>query len=53
MTQSIKAFNIRLPKDIWIFLKKMAAEQEKSMTEIISTCLTKYKEKCEKKVDIE
>ena len=40
---AIKTFNMRMPRDLWIFLKKTAAEQEVSMTDIIIRCVDKYK----------
>lgn len=47
---NIKAFNIRIPKDIWVFLKKKSIDQEKAMNAIVIDCLEKYKKKCEKKL---
>ena len=47
----MKAFQVRLPREIWVFLKKKAAEGDISMANIIIDCLTKYKKKCEKGVD--
>ncbi len=44
----IKAFNVRLSKELWAFLKKQSAEQEKSMNGIIIKCLEKYKKTREK-----
>ena len=49
MTES-KAFLIRIPKDLWLFLKKKSAQKEMSMNQILMECLTKYKEKSKKKV---
>jgi hypothetical protein len=49
-TQTTKAFQMRMPKDIWLFLKKTAADQERSMMDIILTCVEKYKKRCEKKL---
>lgn len=46
----IKAFNIRIPKDMWVFLKKKSIDQEKAMNAIVIDCLEKYKKKCEKKL---
>lgn len=48
--QELKTFNVRLPKDLWLFLKKESADQETSMCEIILTCLTKYRKNKEKKL---
>lgn len=45
----LKYFNMRLPKDVWMFLKHSAVSQELSMTDIIVTSLEMYKKKLEKK----
>lgn len=50
MASIIKTFSLRLPKEIWTFLKKQTIEQEKSMNHIILDCLEKYKKKLEKKI---
>jgi predicted DNA-binding protein len=47
--QPIKAFQVRLPKDIWVFLKKISAEQERSMNTIIQECVNKYIKKVDSK----
>lgn len=46
----IKTFNMRMPKETWRFLKKVAAEQERSMGEIIISCVEKYKKRLENKL---
>ncbi len=46
----IKHFNMRVPKDIWLFLKNAAAEQDTSMMEIIMEQIKKYKKNYEKKL---
>ncbi len=46
----IKTFNMRMPKETWLFLKKQAAAQEVSMTEIILRCVDKYKKKFDNKL---
>ncbi len=43
--KELKIFNMRMPKDMWMFLKKTAAHQEMSMTEIILYCVEKYKKR--------
>lgn len=48
--KEIKTFNVRLPKDTWLFLKKTAAEQGVSMTDIIIRCVEKYRKKLENKL---
>lgn len=37
--KEIKNFNMRIEKDLWMFLKAEAAETETSMTDIISACV--------------
>lgn len=39
----VKALNVRLPKDVWLFLKHFSADRELSMNEIIVMCLKKLK----------
>lgn len=46
----IKTFNMRMPKETWLFLKRQAAAQEVSMTEIILRCVDKYKKKFDSKL---
>lgn len=46
---NIKSFNVRLPRELWAFLKKRAVEQDTSMGEILIKSLKKLKEKYEKK----
>lgn len=41
---------MRMPKELWMFLKKTAAQQEVSMTEIIIRCVAKYKKKFDTKL---
>lgn len=50
MSKDIKNFNMRLDKELWMFLKTEAAEKECSMTDIISSCVTKLKTKKENKL---
>lgn len=51
--ENIKVFNIRLPKDIWKFLKMQSISKEVPMTDIILECVDKYKKKIENKLTIE
>lgn len=46
----LKTFNMRMPRETWLFLKKQAALQEVSMTEIILRCVEKYKRKFDNKL---
>ena len=43
-----KNFNMRLPKEVWMFLKRTAVEQEESMTDIICRCVRTYEKKLKK-----
>ena len=46
-----KSFNIRLPKDLWVFLKKLSADQETSMNEIVITLIKRHRKNVEKRID--
>jgi predicted HicB family RNase H-like nuclease len=45
--KELKNFNVRLPKDLWMFLKSQSALQEISMIDIIKKALEDYKIKVE------
>lgn len=47
--KDIKSFNIRLTREMWMFLKKEAANRETSMTNLIQMSVDKFKNRCEKK----
>lgn len=47
---TIKSFNVKIPTELWSFLKKDSVECEKTMTLIITELLKKYKDKKEKKL---
>jgi hypothetical protein len=49
-TNDLKTFNMRMPKDIWMFLKHSSVAQEESMTDIIVRCLEKYRKNIENKL---
>lgn len=49
-TTNLKTFNMRIPRDIWVFLKKTAIDQDESMTDIIVRCVEKYKRKIDNKL---
>ncbi len=46
----LKSFNVRLPHNVWKFLKMVAAEQERSMTDVIVECVDKYKRRLQNKL---
>lgn len=50
INKDIKMFQMRMPKDMWVFLKKTAIDQEISMMDIIVRCVDKYKKKFENKL---
>lgn len=45
----VKSFSVRLPKDLWSFLRRNSIEMELSMNQIIVVCMNNYKEKHENK----
>ena len=47
--EGMKTFNMRMTKSMWMFLKRVAAEQEESMTDIVNRCVEKYKKKFDNK----
>ncbi len=51
--EETQAFQIRLPKTLWTFLKKEAVEQDLPMQRIINRCLKKYKIAKEKKKNVD
>lgn len=46
----MKCFNMRIAKDLWVFLKNEATATETSMTDIISACVVKHKKLIERKL---
>ena len=48
--QDTKAFQIRMPKETWVFLKKKAVDQERSMNDLILSCVEKFKKRYENKL---
>lgn len=48
MKQEMRAFNIQIPKDLWLYLKKIAAENETSMVGIIKQFLEKHRRNSKK-----
>jgi hypothetical protein len=45
----LKSLNIRLPREVWIFLKKISAENDTSMNSYIIERLLAAKQRYEKK----
>lgn len=50
MENDVKAFNIRLPKEIWAFVKHKAIERDTSMNDLIISLIEIYKKKYDIKV---
>ena len=46
----IKSFNIRIAKDLWIFLKTISMHTGKPMTDIISEYIIAHKKKVDNKL---
>lgn len=49
----VKNLIIRLPKDMWTFLRMNSFKQEESMNAIVLRCLEKYRKKIESKLTTE
>ena len=47
-----KGFMVRIPKDLWLFLKKLSIKKEKSMNKIIIECIQSCKKNHKNDVDI-
>lgn len=45
----IKALNIRIPKELWVFLKVESTKKETSMNSIIELCVKRHKERLDKR----
>jgi hypothetical protein len=50
LSEENKMFNMRMSKEMWMFLKLRAAEQEEAMTDIVNRLLEKYKKKFDDKL---
>jgi hypothetical protein len=46
-----KTMLVRMPKDLWVFMKTQTIVQETSANSIMLSLIEKFKLKCEKKVD--
>lgn len=45
-----KTLSLRLPKETWNYLKKLAIDRDTTLNDLICDRLNKYKEKTEKKL---
>lgn len=41
--QELKSFNMRMPREIWLYLKKTSADQDISMGDFIIFCVNRYR----------
>ena len=46
----VKAFNLRIPKEQWSFLRRESVDKETTMTAIIVSLIRKHIKKSEKKL---
>ena len=49
--ENMTTFTMRIPKDMVIFLKKTAADQEETMSSIVVRCVEKYRKKLESRIN--
>jgi len=45
-----KTLTLRIPPELWSFLKKRAVDHETSLNDVIVDRLIKFKDKCEKRL---
>lgn len=48
--QELKAFSVRMPKDMWFFLRTESLRLEVSMIDIILKCVDKHRKTVEKRL---
>jgi hypothetical protein len=48
--EDMKVFSVRMPKDMWVFLKTTSIHSTMTMNEIIVDCVNKYKIKIDKRL---
>lgn len=49
LASGIHTFNMRIDRDLLVFLKQTAIKKDCSMTFLVSKCLSDYKKKLERK----
>lgn len=47
---NLKAVNVRISKELWLFARKKSIDREMSFNKLIEELLINYKKKCEKKL---
>lgn len=50
MESKLKTFNVRIPQELWTFLKYDSFDKGVSMNSIVTECLNKYKRKMDNKL---
>ncbi len=50
IVEKVKPLTLRLPMSTWVYLKKLAVDQEITLTGLIVDRLNKYKNTCEKRL---
>jgi hypothetical protein len=50
MSNNLKAFNVRIPKSLWAYVKKLSVDRDESMNSLLIGILEKHKRKSEKKL---
>lgn len=50
MGGKLKTFNVRMEKELWVFLKKLSIQKEMSMNDIIINRVKKLRDRKEKKL---
>lgn len=48
--KEVKAFSVKMPKELWSFLKKRSVDCDMKMNEIIISLLEKYRKRIENKL---
>ena len=46
--EEIKTLSFRVPRNTWLYYKKLAADRDMHLTELMLSILNKYKNNCER-----
>lgn len=50
MSETLKTFNIRIPKSLWAYIKKLSVDRDETMNSLLINLLEKHKKKNENKL---
>ncbi len=50
MNEPLKTFNIRIPRSLWAYVKKMSIDRDQTMNSLLISLLEKQKKKDENKL---